>query len=144
MARPATGQVVERSGKRGTTFALRFRAYGKRQFITLGSSADGWTAEKARDELQNVLADVRRGIWRPPAPEPVVEAPQDPTFHEFASEWLAAKRPELRESTAIAYEGELTLHLLPFLARHRLSQITTREVDRYRQAKVRENVLSAS
>jgi hypothetical protein len=35
-------------------------------------------------------------------------------------------------------------HLLPFFAKHRLSQITIREVDRYRAAKVRERVLSAT
>jgi integrase len=40
--------------------------------------------------------------------------------------------------------GELTLHLLPFFAEHRLSEITIAEVDRYRQAKVREGRLSAT
>jgi hypothetical protein len=43
MARPATGQVVERKGKGGTTLALRFRAYGERRYVTLGSREDGWT-----------------------------------------------------------------------------------------------------
>ena len=28
MSRPATGQVVERRGRRGQTFAIRFRAQG--------------------------------------------------------------------------------------------------------------------
>ena len=37
MARAATGQIVERKRKAGTTFAIRFRAYGKREFITLGT-----------------------------------------------------------------------------------------------------------
>jgi hypothetical protein len=84
------------------------------------------------------MADVRRGIWQPPAPEPVVVAPTDPTFHELASACWAAKKPELRPITWVSYENELTQHLLPFFARHRLSQITVQEVDRYRQCKVRE------
>ncbi len=96
MARAASGQVLEREGKRGRTFALRFRAYGQRQYVTLGTAEDGWTRARAEEELQNVLADVRRGIWRPP--EPVVEAPRaEPTFHEFASQWFAAREPELAE-----------------------------------------------
>ena len=36
------------------------------------------------------------------------------------------------------YEWQLTHHLLPFFAGHRLSQITIAEVDRYRHAQVRE------
>ncbi len=97
MARKATGQVIERDGKRGLSYALRFRAFGKRQFVTLGRVEDGWTLAKAEEELSNVLADVRRGIWRPPEPEPIVEQSRpEPTFHEFASEWLEARRGEIR------------------------------------------------
>src|SRR6218665_993499 len=84
--RPSTGGVVEKTTARGTSFALRFRALGKRQFAHVGY-ADGWTRKRAEDELQNVLADVRRGIWRPPAePESAAEPRRIPTFHEFASE----------------------------------------------------------
>jgi len=139
MPRPATGQVIERPDRRGTTFALRFRALGERQYVTLGSSADGWTRARADVELDNVMADVRRGIWQPPTPEPAPEVPKDPTFHEFASEWFNAKKAELRPNTRIAYGNELSLHLLPFFARHRLSQITVQEVDRYRQAQLQES-----
>jgi len=78
---------------RGTTYAARFRAYGKRRYVTLdvASHAD------AQTELENILADVRRGIWREPASANVVEAPRDePTFHVFASEYVEARRPELQ------------------------------------------------
>ncbi len=141
MARAATGQVLEYQLRQGKTYALRFRAYGHRQHLTLGSTAEGWTRKKASAELQNVLADVRRGIWQPPttvAPLP----PQDPTFHEFASGWLASRRHELRPRTIEDYRWSLTDHLLPFLHRHRLSQITISEVDRYRTAKLREGALN--
>jgi integrase len=141
MSRKAPGGVVERRSKRGITYALRFRAYGEREYVTLGGSWDGWTRERAETELANVLADVRRGIWQPPRPEPVPEPVDDPTFHEFASAWFTAKKPELRRNTVTAYTNELSGHLLPFFARHRLSQITVQEVDRYRAAKVREGEL---
>lgn len=144
MARKSPGGVVERESKRGTTFALRFRAYGERQYVTLGGSWEGWTPARAETELANVLADVRRGIWQPPRPDPVPETAVDPTFHEFASAWFAAKKPELRPNTVTAYTSELTLHLLPHFARHQLSQITVQEVDKYRQAKLREAELRRS
>lgn len=143
MPRPATGGVLERRRKNATAFVLRFRAYGERHFVTVGSTADGWTRDRAETELQNVLADVRRGIWRPPAPVPEPIAPTDPTFHEFASEWFDAKRRTLRASTALDYEWRLTHHLLPFFAAHRLSALSVAEVDRYRERKVREQAIGA-
>jgi integrase len=63
---------------------------------------------------------------------------QDPTFHEFASEWFESTKGEWREKTQLDYEWQLSSHLLPFFKRHRLSQITIPEVDRYRRAKVAE------
>jgi integrase len=136
MARKATGQVVERKRKRGRVFALRFRAGGERQYITL---PDGTSKEEAKRELRHVLADVERGTWRPPEPTPEIELPeQEPTFHEFSSQWWEGKKHELNGRTGEDYRNSLTNHLLPFFAKHRLSQITAEEVDRYRRAKVRE------
>lgn len=54
----------------GTVYGLRFRAYGRRHFLTLGSTADGWTRHKADTELQNIVAAFaavcgrRRGLSR--------------------------------------------------------------------------------
>lgn len=126
-------------------YAARFRAYGQRRCVTFGSTAEGWNRKRAEDELENILADVRRGIWTPPRKEPPVEEPRpEPTFHEFASEWFEARRAEWRPNTVADYEWQLTLHLLPFFARHRLSEITVEEVDRYRTLKVRQGELSAT
>ncbi len=143
MARPATGQVLERLAKMGgTTFALRFRAYGKRQYVTLGTKAEGWARSKAEAELRHVLADVERGIWRPDQPEQVEAPAEVPTFHVFASEWLAARAVELRERTIRDYRWALELHLLPHFASMRLDAITVEDVDRYRAAKLREGKLA--
>src|SRR5947209_7933307 len=130
MARQATGQVVIRKRARGRVYGLRFRAGGERHYITL---RDGTTAEQATTELENTLADVRRGTWKPtPEPEPPKE---DPTFHEFASEWFEGTRREVGPGTAGVYRNDLVNHLLPWFAKHRLSQITVAEVDRYRDHK---------
>lgn len=111
MPRASTGQVIEKTTRRGVVLALRFRAYGERQYVRLGTTGEGWTRERAEVALANVLADVRRGIWQPPRPEPLVEAPpRDPSFHEFASEWLDAHRGELRSNTVADYEWQLIHH----------------------------------
>jgi integrase len=139
MPRQATGQVVVRERKAGRVYALRFRAYGGRQYVTLGTDAEGWSEPRAEVELGNVLADVRRGIWKPPNPEPAPRPPADPTFHEFASEWWAAKRGEMRPNTRADYEWQLSGHLLPYFARLHLSEITVADVDKYRRTKVEES-----
>src|SRR5688500_15579790 len=112
MPRRATGQVLPPDGKR-RSWALRFHAYGKRRFVTLGRPEDGWSRPRAEAELRHVLADVERGVWQPHAPAVAPEPAEVPTFHVFASEWMAARRPELRPRTVADYEWALTHHLLP-------------------------------
>src|SRR5438309_6875614 len=144
MARQASGQVIERKWPNGrTTYALRFLAYGSRHYLTLGAQDEGVTRARAEQELQNVLADVRRGIWIPPDRSKRREfeaAPSGPTpepsFHRFSSDWLAGRRGELRARTLEFYEWALTHHLLPYFARWRLSEITIEAVDAYRRFKV--------
>ena len=123
---------------------IRFTANGRRQYVTLGSARDGWTQAKAHDQLERELAAVRLGTWKASEPElaPVTES--DPTFHDFASDWFESYRVELRPTTQLDYEWQLSDHLLPFFKGHRLSQITIAEVDRYRAAKVKQGRLSAT
>jgi hypothetical protein len=93
----------------------------------------------AEAELRHVLARVEAGIWRPEdhKPEPP-SAPLAPTFHTFASEWYAARKPELKPKTRIDYEWRLSNHLLPYFGPHRIDQIEVALVDRFRDFKVRE------
>ncbi len=137
MARKASGQIIPPKDGRG--WAIRFRAYGERRYVALGSSEEGWSRQKAEDELANVQADVRRGTWRPHEPESVEAPAEVPTLHEFASEWFDGASPGWRERTRVDYRWRLSDHLLPYFAKHRLSAITVEEVDRYRRAKVRES-----
>lgn len=140
MARKATGAIVEHTARDGRTYrALRFSAYGKRRFVSLGPIG----TEAAQRELEYVLADVERGIWKdpksvepPPEPEPV------PTFHQFAEEWWEEREGEWRDTTTERYRCCLETHLLPFFGDHRLSDITIREVERYKAGKLRERRLS--
>ncbi len=127
------------------TFSLRLRVNGKRESITLGTDRDGWTYRKAERKLDDVLAQVRAGVWKPEAPERR-EKLGEMTFHEFASRWWAAGREELRPNTQLDYEWRLRKHLLPFFADLVISEIDVDAVDRYREQKVieRERVRRAA
>jgi integrase len=142
IARRATGNVLERKTKKGKVWALRFRAYGTRRYVTLGSAEEGWSGARAEEELQNVLADVRRGLWKPPIPERAA-APEEiattPGFHQFASDWLAGRRGEVTERGVEYYGWALSHHLLPYFADYRLEEITIEEVDKYRRFKVQQS-----
>jgi integrase len=137
MSRRVKGEIIPRPGKTGTGYMLRFTAYGERHCVTL-NSRDGWTEAKAEVELANLLADVRRGTWKPWEEPAAPQPPDDPTFHEFASLWIANRESGLGERTVEDYKWALSHHLLPFFADHRLSQITIAEVDRYKATKLRE------
>jgi integrase len=135
MVHRPTGQVVE-DPRRPGVFGLRFRAYGKRRYQGLGKVSLG----EAEAALRYLLVDIERGVWQPPAKHsaPAPEVHEDPTFHEFASEWFTAHQGEWRPNTRVDYGWQLTNHLLPVFAGYRLSEITVREVDRYRAVKVAE------
>jgi integrase len=149
MPRKPTGQVLERRWKSGVGYALRLHAYGRRHYITLGLQTEGWDHHRAEDELQNILADVRRSIWiAPDRNQPARRAPAgqagdhssepdpEPTFHRFASDWLAGRQGEISQRTSDYYGWALTHHLLPYFANWRLSEITIEAVDAYRRHKV--------
>jgi integrase len=144
MPRRATGQVIVDRRRKSTVYALRFNALGARQFVTLGSAKDGWTQAKAQDQLEHEQHRVATGDWSPavsPAP-PDLDA--DPSFHEFATDWVDARADGWRPKTRTDYEWKLSHHLLPYFKRHRLSQITVSEVDRYAAAKRKQGTLSAA
>jgi integrase len=117
-----------------TTYSLRFGAEGKRHIIRLGTELDGWTHARAEIELQNTLAKIEAGIWEPPSDK--ATPAEEPSFHEFASRWLAARRHEIRDTTYADYRWRLVHHLLPFFADYKPSAITIALVDRYREDKL--------
>lgn len=141
MARQSTGGVVEKQTARGTSYGIRFRAGGQRRFVHVGYANDGWTRRRAEEELSNVLADVRRGIWKPVVVPAMPK--EEPTFHEFASAWFEAQRLEggrrgkgLSAKGSTDLEWRLRKHLLPAFAKFRLSEITVEEIDKYRRRQV--------
>src|SRR5436305_10955012 len=140
MARPgrrATGGVVVDTRGKVPRYGIRFRdQYGRRRYESLGAVSEA----EASDALETRLAEVKIDRYRPPEPPPVVEEPRgEQTFHEFASEWLAAREAEgLKAKTLVDLHWSLEVHLLPYFAGYRLSEITRQLVDAYKVAKVAE------
>jgi integrase len=137
--------VIERRGGRGLVYALRFRAYGKRRYVTLGGPDEGWTRQLAETELANVLADVRRGLWRDEAElEEASRAQPVPIFADFATPWLADRRADgIRERTK-EHHAWAVGHLVDWFGRMRLDEIGIEDVDRYKRGKLAEGELSAN
>lgn len=135
MSTRSEGQVMERSSGRGKVYALRFQAYGQRRYLTLGSPAEGWTRRRADEELQDVLADVRRAIWVPPGARgrwrPVAEAERVNCFGPFARALLLDRRGQVTPATIRYMEWGFS-HLMPYFADWPLGEIDVRAVDAYR------------
>lgn len=137
MARQVKGAIVEHVAKDGRVYrALRFTAYGKRQFVSLGAVSRG----EAETQLRYALTDLERGTWRPPeAVKPPPEVERVPTFHEFAEQWWLRNERQLAPSTQVDYRWRLQNHLLPYFAEYPVDEITFDLVERYIAAKLAED-----
>jgi integrase len=135
MARKIKGAVVPYTGADGCVYrALRFTAYGKRRYETLGEVSEA----EAQRVLRHVLADVERGTWQPRKEiEAAAEPDPVPTFHQFASEWWVRKERQLAPKTRVDYLWRLD-HLLPVFAEYPVDAINFDLVERYIAAKLAE------
>lgn len=158
MAKRIRGEVLVRDWKAGRGFALRFSAYGRRRYLTLGFESDGWTEARAEEELANVLADVRRGLWMPPhrgggeraaastppsrrgrrgAGEQAPTADAEMVFGEFAPWALEVRKARHGEAHHQNLQWGLR-HLMPFFAETPLAAIDAEAIDAYSAAKIEE------
>lgn len=144
MASRQKGEVLERDWKSGRGYALRFSAYGEREYLTLGFERDGWTYERAEEELENILADVRRGIWVSPKKKKRRtdgEAEEEATktvFGPFARQLVASRKGQVSDNHLAFMEWALG-HLLPYFGDWPLVDIDIQAVDAYRHHKVQES-----
>jgi integrase len=146
MAARKEGVVLEREWKRGRGYALRVRAYGERHYVTLGSEHDGWDWDKAETELENILADVRRGLWVPPKKKKrrggsaaSESAPGEiPLFGPFAKALTDERDGQVAEKTT-QHERWALGHLNPFFGDWPIIEINAEGVDSFRSFKVKES-----
>jgi len=94
----ATGQLVERHGKRGTTWGVRFRLPdGRRSFTTVGRSWEDCDRREAERRADVVLAQARLVQWRTPEERERERQEREaarrhiPLFAPFAQTWLAER-----------------------------------------------------
>lgn len=143
MAPRPEGSVIERPVKGGASFALRFVAYGEREWLHLGTDfEDGWTREAAEIELSNIMADVRRQIWVPPdqnarparsSQQTDVDYDEIPTLREFAERKLDAREHQVAERTYEHDEWALRLYLWPYFGEWSMADFTqVRSIDDFR------------
>mgnify|MGYP000844154570 CR=1 FL=1 len=143
------GEVIVREWKRGTGFALRFRAYGERRYLTLGYEGEGdppLDFDRADEELDNILADVRRGIWVPPPKKRRGMASSSGGdddqselvfFGPFAGDLVASREGQVSDNHLAYLEWGLR-HLNPYFAERALIEFDAELVDAYRLHKVKE------
>ncbi|MGZ4255338.1 MAG: tyrosine-type recombinase/integrase [Solirubrobacteraceae bacterium] len=143
MPRPTQGHVVERPWAAGQTisYGAQVRAYGRYEWVTFGTNKQGWNRTRAELETERIMQQIERGLWVPPRLEPKRDrledamgelgVPLDETFRVFAERWWRSKQLDLAEKTFVDYSWRLA-YLKRFFGRHRLSEITPRLVDRFR------------
>jgi integrase len=121
---------TELVGLRGAVFPAKDRWDVNRQMTELKEMATNAAREGRAEEFLDELDNVGRG-------KPLSKAPQEPTFAEYAKEWMevALVADSTTESERETAKSILNLHLIPFFGSHRLSAITPRIVDRYKVQK---------
>ena len=143
MPRPTQGHVVERPWADGKTisYGAQVRAYGRYEKVTFGTNKQGWNRTRAELETERIMQQIERGTWVPPRLQPredrldeamaALGVQVDETFRVFAKRWWRSKQLDLAEKTFVDYSWRLA-YLERFFGRYRLSEITPRLVDRFR------------
>jgi integrase len=147
------GEVVIREWKSGRGFALRFWAYGERRYLTLGFEGEGdppLDFDRAGEELQNILADVRRGIWVPPPKRKrkkktkaaAAKEEANPLFGPFATGLVKKRKGQVSENQTSYREWGLG-HLIPYFGDDHLAEIDAEAIDGFTAHKVEESEMLA-
>ncbi len=143
MPRPTQGHVMERPWADGETisYGAQVRAYGRYEKVTFGTNKEGWNRTRAELETERIMQQIERGTWVPPRLQlredrldeamAALGVQVDETFRVFAKRWWRSKQLDLAEKTFVDYSWRLE-YLERFFGRYRLSEITPRLVDRFR------------
>ena len=113
-----TGSITKRKDGR---YVVRLPIDGVRR--TIGYAR---TAEEADRKLTAAKAERDRGV---------AFIADSVTLNDYAAEWLAIKRPDLKETTYRRYEALLRIHFLPTLGKVPLKKITPAQLQRLEHAR---------
>lgn len=116
MVRPATGTVIRKRTKLGFSYALKVRYKGRREYVYLGGSWEGWTEERVENERRYIAQQVVRGEWIPPSQQASgrggrasAEPSGNVTFQVYASTCLARWSRRIADSTREGLEWRLSV-----------------------------------
>src|SRR3954451_13115407 len=136
MARRATGTIVAHrwADGRTVTFRLKVRADGKRHTISLGTNHEGWSMERAHVELEQIMRQIERGTWEPPARGEAApnDLDHDEALRVTAYRWWHRRKTELAENTELDYKWRLD-HALRHLGDDVTAEFDARRIDDFRQ-----------
>lgn len=98
--RKATGIYEERPWKDGRTisYGCRVRYEGQQIRILFGTNWEGWSEQRARNEIERIVGQIERGTYKPPshqATRPADRHGNDQEFLTFLYQWWMAKKLEL-------------------------------------------------
>ena len=139
-ARVAAGPVrCDRSGQL-ERHGVRYRAVDPRdgQRKRCYETVSATSLEEAKKELDYILKQIEKGVWRPPATEQPETPKAEPSFHEYASAWVERRSHEVDARTVEYWQWALSSHLLASFAELRPSQISVAAIDGYKLEKLRE------
>src|SRR5437667_2246895 len=112
-ARVAAGPVrCDRSGQL-ERHGVRYRAVDPRdgQRKRCYETVSATSLEEAKKELDYILKQIEKGVWRPPATEQPETPKAEPSFHEYASAWVERRSHEVDARTVEYWQWALSSHL---------------------------------
>ena len=96
----------------------------------------GSTRGDANEKMGELEKKVRQEVYVPPKMMPL--------FSEVADNWLASKKPNIREGSYQGYKGHVENHLKPFFGRYKISQINFDLIERYKVKALGNGVTAAT
>ena len=142
MARPLTGRLEAQPLRDGETVAwvVRFRAYGQARKLTIGHNPP-WPETRAREELDNIVYQVKRGVWVPPESRPTPPAPgvSAPRLNiaQLSHAYLEHRETLGKGNRAGQQQELLEQHVIPDWGDRSPEHATPENVRRWVAAKVR-------
>lgn len=113
------GSVLHKTARRRYVARLVVNGHEHTRTYTYDSSRTAGAAKRAAEHALEELRNRHLGA----GPR------SDESLAAFSARWLAFVEPELRNTTYVSYAGVMANHVLPYLGKRRIDEITVADVD---------------